>query len=272
MTNNNIKEITDKLEKGVQELFNSESYTEYLKFMGKFHNYSFCNSMLIWSQMPEATLVAGYKAWQTKFNRNVKKGEKAIKILAPLPHKTKKEVTDENGNVEEKEIHWMTFRAVNVFDVSQTDGEEVPTFTVDELTGEVKGFDSLIQKLTDMSDSEVVFEEITSGAKGFYSLADKKVHVKEGMSEVQTVKTLIHEIAHSKLHGEGCKEKEADRYTREVQAESVAYTVCNYLGIDTSDYSFGYVTSWSSGKELKELMNSMEVIRKTAQEFIEKVA
>ena len=264
-----IKEITEKLEQGVKDVFEGAEYKAYLDFMSKFYDYSVNNTILIFMQKPEASLVAGYKAWQTKFKRQVRKGEKGITILAPCPHKFKKEVEDEDGNKVEKEIQYTTFRAISVFDISQTDGEEIPSI-VTELSGEVEDFNELLEKLQTLSPVPVSFEDIQSGAKGYYSHAELRIAVKEGMSEQQTIKTLIHEIAHAMLHNrESGEEKDADRNTKEVQAESVAYTVCHSLGLDTSDYSFGYVAGWSKGKEVKELKASMEVIRKTAKAIIE---
>lgn len=267
----NIEEITKELEQGVKGLFTSDSYKEYLDFMGKFHNYSVNNSILIFLQMPEASLVAGYQAWQKKFKRQVKKGEKGIRILAPVPHKFTKEYTNGNGEKEEKEISWNTFRPVSVFDISQTEGDEVPEICKD-LTGSVKEYDKLIGKLIEFSPVKVEYEDIKSEAKGYFHQKENRIAIKIGMSEEQTVKTMLHEIAHSMLHGEDGEEKEADRRTKEVQAESVAYTVCRMLGLDTSEYSFGYIAGWSEGKEAKELSASMEVIRKTANKIMEGVA
>ena len=264
-----IKEITEKLEQGVKDVFESEKYKAYLDFMGRFYNYSVNNSILIFMQKPDASLVAGYQAWQKKFKRQVRKGEKGITIIAPCPHKFTKEIKDEDGNVEEKEIQYTSFRATTVFDISQTDGDEVPTLC-EELEGKVEQYSDLIEKLKAVAPVPVEFEEIKNGAKGYYSFAENVIRLNAGMSELQTVKTLIHEMAHSILHEkENGEEKDADLGTKEVQAESVAYTVCSMLGLDTSDYSFEYVAGWSNGKEVKELNASMEVIRKTAKNIIE---
>ena len=269
MKDKKIEQITADLEKGVKEIFTSDKYIEYLTFMSKFHNYSFNNIVLILMQKPDASLVAGYKAWQSKFKRQVRKGEKAITILAPCPHKRIEE--DENGK--KKEIVWTSFRAVSVFDVSQTDGEELPTGCVETLTGEVENFTDLKEKLEAVSPVPVSYENIEGEANGFYSHTDKRIAVQEGMSEAQTIKTLIHEISHAILHNKDTGEaKDADKFTREVQAESTAYTVCSMLGIDTSDYSFGYIAGWSTGKEVKELNASMEVIRTTAKDIIDRLA
>lgn len=269
-TMKDIKEITEKLEQGVKDVFNSAEYMEYLSFMAKFHKYSFNNSLLIWMQKPDASHVAGYQAWKKNFKRNVKKGEKGITILAPIPRKFKKEVVNENGETEEVEIDYTAFRAVTVFDISQTEGEAVPSHPCHELEGEVENFDSLLEALKKIAPVPVGFEAIEGGANGYFHTVDKRIAVREGMSQAQTIKTLVHEISHAILHDrEAGEEKEADRHTKEVQAESVAYTVCSFLGLDTSDYSFGYVAGWSQGREVKELEKSMEVIRKTASQIID---
>lgn len=265
--NTEVKELTKKLEEGVKEVFSSDKYKEYLRFLGMFHNYSFNNVMLILMQMPDASLVAGYKTWQ-KLGRNVKKGEHGIRILAPCPHKRTIEVDGDD-----KEVCFTTFRPTSVFDVSQTEGDELPQGFVTMLSDDVDGYESLIKKLTAVSPVKVEFEEIEdSSALGFFSHTENKIVVKSGMSQMQTVKTLVHEISHSLLHNkENGEEKEADRRTKEVQAESVAYTVCGVLGIDTSDYSFGYIAGWSKDKDVKELSKSMEVVRKTASKLIEDI-
>ena len=263
-----IKAITEQLEQGVKEVFTSDKYIEYLRFMSKFTSYSFNNTMLIFMQKPNASLVAGYKSWQQK-GRQVRKGEKAITILAPCPHK--KEIEDENG--EKQIVSWTSFRAVSVFDVSQTDGDEIPQGCCVMLAGKVEGFTELIAKLESVSPVSVSYENIEGGANGYFSNKEKRIVIQEGMSEQQTIKTLVHEISHAILHdSEEGEEREADRNTREVQAESVAYTVCSMLGLDTSDYSFGYVAGWSTGKDIKELNASMEVIRQTAKDITDKLA
>lgn len=283
-----IAEITEKLDQKVTELFNSETYRKYLKTMSKFHNYSFNNTILIAMQRPDASLVAGFNAWKNNFHRNVKKGEKGIKILAPAPIKktveqdmidpvTFKPVLDADGNAKKEEVQITipNFHVVTVFDYAQTEGDELPSIGVSELTGRVDGYSRMISALEQVSLVPVERSTIDSGAKGYFSPADQKIVLQEGMSEVQTVKTLIHETAHALLHDkdgskvEGVEDSEKkNRNTKEVEAESVAYTVCEYFGIDTSEYSFGYIAGWSAGKELKELKESMETIRKTASKII----
>lgn len=279
-----MKEITDRLETGIQELFESERYKAYLTTISKFHSYSFNNTLLI--AMQGGQLVAGYNKWRDDFHRNVKKGEKAIKILAPAPFKAKKEVQklDAQGRpvmgkdgkpvTEVQEIQVPAFKIVSVFDVSQTEGEPLPSIGVEELTGSVERYGEFFKALEQTSPVPIGFEDIPSGSHGYYHLTEKRIAIQEGMSELQTLKTAIHEIAHSKLHAidpEAPAIEQADRpdsRTREVQAESVAYAVCQHYGLDTSDYSFGYVAGWSSGKDLKELKASLETIRATAHELI----
>ena len=279
-----MKEITDRLQTGIQELFESERYKAYLTTMSKFHSYSFNNTLLI--AMQGGQLVAGYNKWRDDFHRNVKKGEKAIKILAPAPFKAKKEVQklDAQGRpvmekdgkpvTEVQEIQVPAFKIVSVFDVSQTEGEPLPSIGVEELTGSVERYGEFFKALEQTSPVPIGFEDIPGGSHGYYHLTEKRIAIQEGMSELQTLKTAIHEIAHSKLHAidpEAPAIEQADRpdsRTREVQAESVAYAVCQHYGLDTSDYSFGYVAGWSSGKDLKELKASLETIRATAHELI----
>ena len=282
-----VREITDKLEQGIKELFESERFKEYLRTMSKFYNYSFNNTLLIAMQKPEATYVAGYTSWQRNFDRQVMKGEKGIKILAPAPYKaqeerekidpaTQKPVIGADGKAvtETVEVLRPAFKVVSVFDVSQTDGKELPDIIVDELKGTVENYEAFLDALRQESPVPISFEDIPGGAKGFFSPVESRIAIQEGMSEIQTVKTAIHEIAHAKLHAVKPDEKAAsedkkDRHTKEVEAESVAYTVCQRYGIETSDYSFGYIAGWSSGKETKELKSSLDTIRKTAAEMIE---
>jgi len=265
----NIEEITKRLEEGVKEVFSGENYKQYLDFMSKFHDYSVNNIILIYMQKPDASLVAGYRAWQTKFNRNVKKGEKGIQILAPIPHRFVIETEDADGNKIEKEIKYNTFRAVSVFDILQTEGEEVSTICK-ELTGDLEKYDKLFEKIKKFSPVPIEFEELDKN--GYFSDTENKIALRQGMSEKQTIKTLVHEVSHAILHKKDGEEEQADRKTKEVQAESIAYIVCNGLGIDTSDYSFGYIAGWSGSKEAKQLFASMEVIKGTAKAMLEAIA
>ena len=285
-----LKEITDRLEQGIAELFDSERYREYLKVMSKFHNYSFRNTVLIAMQKPDASLVAGFSAWKNNFERNVMKGQKGIKIIAPSPYKIKQEmqkidphtqkpVIGKDGKpvTEEKEVTIPAYKVVSVFDVSQTEGKELPDIAVDELTGDVDRYKDFFAALEKTSPVPIAFENIEGGSHGYYHLEDKRIAINEGMSELQTLKTAIHEIAHVKLHDidlnapKDEQQPHVDRRTREVEAESVAYTVCQHYGLDTSDYSFGYVAGWSSGRELSELKSSLETIRSAAAEIINSI-
>ena len=285
-----LKEITDRLEQGITELFDSERYKEYLKVMSKFHNYSFRNTVLIAMQKPDASLVAGFSAWKNNFERNVMKGQKGIKIIAPSPYKIKQEMQkidphtqkpiigkDGKPVTEEKEVTIPAYKVVSVFDVSQTEGKELPDIAVDELTGDVDRYKDFFAALEKTSPVPIAFENIEGGSHGYYHLEDKRIAINEGMSELQTLKTTIHEIAHAKLHDidlnapKDEQQPRVDRRTREVEAESVAYTVCQHYGLDTSDYSFGYVAGWSSGRELSELKSSLETIRSAAAEIINSI-
>ena len=279
-----VQELTDKLERGLTELFSSDSYKNYLSTMSKFHNYSFNNTLLIAMQKPEASLVAGYKAWQKNFDRHVNKGEKAIRILAPAPYKIKEErdkidpvtqeiMLDRDGNPqkEEVEITIPSFRAVSVFDVSQTDGKPIPQLEAKELLSDVEGYQDMIHAVEAVSPVPIEMEEIAGESKGYFDREARRIAVQENMSESQTLKTMIHEVAHSKLHSKEVEQDEQmrkDRNTKEVEAESIAYTVCQHFGVDTSDYSFGYIAGWSSGRDTKELRASMDTIRRTASELI----
>ena len=281
-----VKEITDKLEEGLKELFESEKYKSYLSTMSKFHNYSFNNTLLIAMQKPEATLVAGYQAWQKNFNRHVNKGERGIRILAPAPYKIKEErdkldpvtgevMLDKDGTpqTEEVEIKIPAFRAVSVFDVSQTDGEPLPELEAKELLSTVEGYEDFINAITYVAPAPIGFEDIPGASKGYFNIGENRIAVQEGMSESQTLKTMVHETAHSMLHNKEVNKEDIlapakDRNTKEVEAESIAFTVCNHFGIDTSDYSFGYIAGWSNGKDMKELKSSLDTIRRTASELI----
>ena len=280
-----MKEITDRLEDGIREIFDSEKYAEYLRAMSRFHNYSFNNTILI--AMQGGTLVKGYSQWEKEFERHVKPGEKGIKIIAPAPFKVKQKVrkldpktrqpvigADGKPVMEEKEVTIPAYKVVTVFDVSQTEGKELPTIGADTLTGDVEHFKDVLAALEKVSPVPIAFEDIKGSAHGFYSLQGKRIAIQEGMSQIQTLKTAIHEIAHAKLHDIDLnapkeeREDLPDQRTREVQAESVAYTVCQHYGLDTSDYSFGYVAGWSSGREMEELKSSLETIRSAAAEII----
>ena len=282
-----LKEITDRLEQGITELFDSERYKEYLQVMSKFHNYSFNNTLLIAMQKPDASLIAGFNAWKNNFGRNVMRGEKGIRILAPSPYKIRQEVEKKDPQTgktviggdgkpvtETREIQIPAYKVVAVFDVSQTEGRELPSISANELTGDVEQYEDFFAALEKTSPVPMGFEKIEGTAHGYYHLEEKRIAIDEGMSELQNLKTAIHEIAHAKLHDidlNAPQEEQPDRpdrRTREVQAESVAYTVCQHYGLDTSDYSFGYVAGWSSGRELAELKSSLETIRATAAEII----
>ena len=268
-----------KLEQGVQSLFHSEQYEAYLKTMSKFHEYSVNNTILICMQRPDASYVAGYQAWKKSFKRQVRRGERGIKILAPCPY----QVTVEQNKLdpqtqqlvtEQVEITRAAFKPVTVFDISQTEGEPLPQLGVHALTGSVAHYAAFLEALRAVSPYPVVFAEITTGAKGYCSYKKGEIVICEGMSQVQTVKTAIHEISHAMLHAPVVGDSGAsqgsspDRHTREVEAESEAYVVCQHFGIDTSEYSFGYVAAWSSGRDARELKASLETIRQTASTLI----
>ena len=281
-----VKEITDRLEAGVLELMNSESYKTFLKTMAHFHAYSLNNTILIALQRPDSTYVAGYAAWKKNFGRQVLKGEQGIRILAPTPYKKKMEVAvidpatgqarinpDGTKATEMKEIMVPAFKVVHVWDVAQTEGRPLPSIGVNELTGDVKQYEMFFEALKRSCPVPISFEQIDSGAKGYYHTVDHRIALQEGMSQVQTIKTLIHELGHSYLHSKDPKElpPEEPRLTRnakEVEAESVAYTVAQHFGIETGDYSFAYIAGWSAGKDTPELKASLDRIRKAADELI----
>lgn len=282
-----LKEITAKLEQGIKDIFNSEKYKEYLRVMSKFHNYSWGNSLLIAMQKPDSSYVAGYTAWQNKFKRNVIKGEKGIKIIAPCPYKVSKEkvkidpltntpILDKDGKpvIEVKEESIPSFKVVSVFDVSQTEGKELPDISVDMLTGNVENFKDVYLSIEAISPVPITLEPIKDDMFGYFSHVDKRIVIKDNLSELHTLKTMIHEIAHAKLHDFDLeasiedKQNLPDKRTKEVEAESIAYTVCSHFGLDTSDYSFGYIAGWSGSKETEVLKKSLDTIRTTSAEII----
>ena len=287
-----IKEITAGIEQGIKELFESDRYRKYLTTMSRFHKYSLNNVMLIHSQRPDATLVAGFNKWKNSFGRHVKKGEKGIQILAPTPYKIKVEkekldpetklpLIDENGDpvTEEKEVSIPMFKVVSVFDVSQTEGKPLPQLAY-SLSGAVEHYEEFMEALKRTSTVPIKVEHTEKNVDGFFDLTNQSITIQAGMSEIQTVCAVIHEIAHSRLHnydhmteladdGETLlAPAEKDHHTEEVEAESISYAVCQYFGIETSENSFGYIASWSQGKELKELRASLETINRTSSELI----
>lgn len=283
-----MQELMEKLEQGVKDVFRSDQYKEYLTVMSKFYNYSFNNVLLIAMQKPDASLVAGFSAWKNHFGRHVKKGEKGIKIMAPISRKVKIEEKEESGTntsggetaedpgKEKKTRNVITgFKVVSVFDISQTEGKELPEYYgAKELSGYVEDYTDLFAAIRETSPVPVGFEDIPGEAHGYYHQIEKRIALQEEMSELQNIKTLIHETAHARLHAidlaapEEERADQPDQSTREVQAESVAYVVCQHFGLDTSDYSFAYVAGWSSGKEMPELRASLDVIRNAAKETI----
>lgn len=277
-----LKEITDKLEQGVQDVFQSDSYKELLNVMARMPHYSINNQILIAMQTSgQATMCQSFTGWK-QVGRYVKAGEKGIKIFAPAPYTIQKEmdkldaqgkpVLDSDGEPvkETQEVTVNAFKVVNTFDISQTDGKEIPTIGVDELSGDVDRFSALMAALTEVCPVPIAFEHIPGDTKGYYSQTEKRIAIQEGMSEVQTVKTALHEMAHQKLHAKEVVAKSDDksRRSKEVEAESVAFVVCQHYGIDTSDYSFGYVAGWSAGKETPELKTSLQTIRDAASQMI----
>ncbi|SCY11096.1 ArdC family protein [Butyrivibrio sp. INlla14] len=280
-----LKDITEKLEQGVKDVFESDNYKKLLDTMAKFPRYSINNNILIMLQKPDASLVQSYTGWK-KMGRFVKKGEKGIRILAPAPYKIEKEQDKLDGNgkaildkdgeaVKEKiEINLTAFKPCSTFDISQTEGEPIPTIGISELSGSVDGYETLFEALKQVSPVPVGFEDIKSGAKGYFHLEDNRIAINKGMSQVQNVKTLIHEMTHAMLDNKDAQaalDQKSTKNEKEATAESVAYTVCKHYGIDTSDYSFGYVATWSKGKELPELKACLNKIRDTASKIITSV-
>lgn len=281
-----MNSILKSLETGVGNIFTGDKYAQYLQTMSKFHRYSFNNTLLIAMQRPDATLVTGYRNWQS-MGRQVKKGEKGITILAPAPIKRKREqeILDQNHmplldadgkpKTEEVEVVIPRFKPTTVFDISQTDGEPIETLAPEELTEAVADYDLFMKAITAVSPVPIRFDEIAGEAKGYYHSGDKEIVIQKGMSESQTIKTAIHETGHARLHDKDIMEEqgiEKDRLTKEVEAESVAYCVCSAFGVDTSEYSFPYIAGWSSGRDMKELKASMDIIRKTAGEMIDELS
>lgn len=266
MGSERVKQAMELLEQGVSEVFTSGRYQEYLEVMSRFHSYSARNCMLILMQRPDATMVAGYRKWQKDFHRQVRKGEKSIGILAPVPHKAViRETNKDTGEVTDHEHVWNSFKVVSVFDISQTDGDDLPTLSK-RLSKDVDGFETLVAKIRNVAAVPIEITDIDGSENGFYSLTESRIVVRSGMSEAQTIKTMVHEVAHSMLHCAGGDEEGADGPKREVQAESVAFVVCNSLGIDTGEYSFGYVAGWEKGNDLTE---SLDAIQKTAHKILD---
>ena len=281
-----MNSILKSLETGVENIFTGDKYAQYLQTMSKFHRYSFNNTLLIAMQRPDATLVTGYRNWQT-MGRQVKKGEKGITILAPAPIKRKREqeILDQNnkplldGNgkpkTEEVEVVIPRFKPTTVFDISQTDGEPIETLAPEGLTEAVADYELFMKAITEISPVPIRFDEIEGEAKGYYHSVDKEIVIQKGMSDSQTIKTAIHETGHARIHDKDLMAEqgiEKDRLTKEVEAESVAYCVCSAFGVDTSEYSFPYIAGWSSGRDMKELKTSMDTIRKTAGEMIDELS
>lgn len=284
-----LKIITDSIEQGIKDLFESDKYKQYLRTMSRFHRYSVNNTLLIAMQRPDATHIAGFSNWKNQFGRHVRKGERGIQIIAPTPYKkkidavkvdpdTKAPILDQNGNavMEEVEIKIPMFRVVSVFDVSQTEGRPLPEI-VSDLTGDVQQYDTFMEALQRSSPVPVSIEPIALTTDGYFSLTEQSITIRAGMSEVQTMCAAVHEIAHAKLHNYVIANAEAeqtqeitkkDQRTKEVEAESIAYAVCQYYGIETAENSFGYIAGWSKGKDLEELRASLETINQTASELI----
>jgi len=275
MNADKVKELTAQLEEGLNSLKDSDEYKKFLTCMSKFHSYSYNNTLLIMMQMPQATYVAGFNSWKNNFHRNVKKGEKGIKILAPAPYKKMVETqkTDKDGRsfVEEEEVTIPCFKPVTVFDYSQTEGEPIPELIKGELESDVINYDMIKKALIEVSDVPISYTDIESNAKGYFDPKNSQIVIQSNMSQSQTIKTMIHEISHSILH-DYTKQKDntekKDRNTKEVEAESVAFTVCKHFGINTDDYSFGYILGWSKDASLKEFKSSLETIQKCSSRII----
>ena len=282
---NEMDQLAQKLEAGVKDVFQGENYKAYLDFCAKMPRYSINNQILIMMQKPDATMCQSFTGWK-EMGRFVKKGEKGIRVMAPAPYKMEREqdkigadgkpVLDKDGEPvkEVVEVKVNAFKPVSTFDISQTDGEPVPRLGVDELTGSVEGYATLMEAIKQASPVPISFENIESGAKGYFQVEENRIAIQEGMSEAQTVKTALHEASHATLHNKEAQNSESDKKTRsqkECEAESVAYVVCQHYGIDTSEYSFPYVAGWSSDKEVPELKASLDTIRKAASDLIVKI-
>lgn len=275
MTNEKTATLLKDLHEGVANMIQSGQYIDILKMMSGFHQYSFNNMMLIWIQRPNAGRVAGFKAWQTKFGRHVKKGAKAIWILAPNTSKGKKKVINEKGEETEEEYTYISsFRSVPVFSEHDTEGKPIPDVedVVEYNTDDIEGYEKMLRSLEKATKSAVTYEEITDGSKGYYCRTTDTITIKNDMSQAETVSVLSHEIAHSILHREGMPECEESREVKELEAESVAYIVCRRLGFDTGKSSFGYVATWASENTMETLCKKMELIGKTADQIIAAMA
>ena len=266
-----IRDIIDSLETGVRDLFASDAYAAYLETMSHFHTYSLSNTLLIYRQMPSATYVAGFRVWSETFGRRIRKGEKGIRILAPVIRR--EELFNEDGSgtgISERRL--AGFRAATVFDISQTAGEEIPLSLARELNAKVENYESFLQALILISPVPVRFTKIESGANGFFRPIDRDIFIREGMSQAQTVKTLLHEITHALLHAKDASSDHAARLRREIEAESTAYAVSRYYGIRTDDYSFGYIAGWSDDRSLRELRDSLDTVRRTTADIIHRIS
>ena len=280
-----MDQMAEKLEAGVKDVFQGENYKAYLDFCAKMPRYSINNQILIMMQKPDATMCQSFTGWK-EMGRFVKKGEKGIRVMAPAPYKIEREQDKLDGNgkpmldadgepVKEKvEVKVNAFKPVSTFDISQTDGEPVPRLGVDELVGTVEGYETLMEAIKQASPVPISFENIESGAKGYFHVEENRIAIQEGMSEAQTVKTALHEASHATLHNKEAQNADSDKKTRnqkECEAESVAYVVCQHYGVDTAEYSFPYVAGWSSDKEVPELKASLDTIRRAASDLISKI-
>ena len=271
----NLDEIMKTLEDGIMQFMESDSYKNYLRAVSKFHTYSSNNVTLIAMQRPDATLVAGFNTWKNQFNRHVMKGEKGIKIIAPMPVTVEKEQdrVDQYGNTYRETVSVVVprFKAVNVFDVSQTEGDPLPNIDPAELKAEINDYDRFLKALEKTAGVPISYIDIDTSAKGFYQSEKNEIYIKRDMGETQTVKTLIHEIAHSVLHNRDTGGVLLPSKTKEVQAESVAFAVCSHFGIDTSEYTFPYISAWSGEQDLATLKDSIETIRDTSSLLIRSI-